>query len=222
MSDAPAKQLDPTESIRTITSTVFKEQYMTLREHQDTDKHYIGESLPVPADSMVRSSGGTLTAGSLPFPARADHVHDSAMVWGYVNSGTMTVAPGSVYINNLQYAGWGRNMLASAQVVAFPRPGLYFVQAILIVNRQGGGNFANEVNVIFTYNNGTSNKVVYRGSTFDIPANFVLNITDYVVAQNAPSVNDNLQVAVQQNDTVSWDVAVQQLIVSRVGSLNSY
>ena len=127
MSDTTETAFDPTESTRTLTSSPFKESNMTLREHQDTDKHYIGDSLPMPSLSQMKLSGGAASVGVLPFPARVDHVHDYGGTWGFFNSGYMTVAPGQVFINNLTWTGWGKNMLSSGQVLTFPSTGLYFI-----------------------------------------------------------------------------------------------
>ena len=218
MSDAPDKKFDPTESIRTLTSAPFKESYMTLREHQDTDRHYIGDSLPVPSASMIQTGGVASSPGVLPFVARADHVHESRIVWGYFNSSNVVVAPGNVYINTLSYTGWGKNMLASGQVLAFPYHGVYLIQLSLAIGRVSGGLFTNEMNVVFTYNNGSQSKTVLRQSNFDLPSPMYLNISDVVVNNTAPSANDNLQIAIQHNDSDNWNVSAQQLFVFKLSS----
>jgi microcystin-dependent protein len=54
----------------------FKEENLTLRDHYDPDKHWIGESLPVPTQSEIAATvGSTASPGDSPFPARADHTH---------------------------------------------------------------------------------------------------------------------------------------------------
>ena len=73
-----APKFDPTESTRVLTPGAFKEQPMMLAEHPDPDKHWIGESLPIPSDIHVKRIADTPianSAGTSPFPARADHVH---------------------------------------------------------------------------------------------------------------------------------------------------
>jgi len=220
MSDTGQK-VDPTESVRTLTSAPFKERNLTIREHQDTDRHYIGDALPMPSDSQVKSIGSGPAAGVSPFPARVDHTHEVGTVWSYYTSPAMTVAPGSVFINNLTYSGWGRNSLVSGQVVAFPVKGLYFIQVEYLISRVGGGLFVNESNFVLTYNNGSSGKTVLRQSNFDLPLNMVVTITDYAIAQTAPSTNDNIQLCIQHNDSANWSVQVQQLFISKVSSLTS-
>lgn len=221
MSNAPSEKFDPTESVRTLTSKMFKESGMTLREHQDTDKHYIGDSLPVPSPSMVASSGVNSSVGVQAFPARADHAHELKTVWTWINSGALTVPPGSVFINNLSHTGWGRNMLVSGQVAAFPFPGLYIIQANLAVTRDAGGLFTNEMNILFYYNNGGSGKYILRQSNFDLPTPMYINVTDYAINTTAPSTNDNIQVCVQHNDSSNWTVSLQQLMIVRMSSPTS-
>src|SRR5262249_40227927 len=143
-----------------------------LREHQDTDRHYIGDSLPVPSDVMTQSSGTTSSAGSVAFPARADHQHTQRAVWGLYNSGNKGIPPGSTYINNFAFTGWGRNMFVSQQVLAFPFHGLYLIVYCMKATRDGGGIFQNEMNIAFTYQNGSNSKLVYRTSMFDVPSEF--------------------------------------------------
>jgi len=53
------------------------EAYLTIREHMDHDKHWVGESLPAPTLADVAATIGSVTAaGSSKFPARADHTHE--------------------------------------------------------------------------------------------------------------------------------------------------
>lgn len=213
--------VDPTESVRTLTSAPFKETYMTLREHQDTDKHYIGDSLPIPSLVQMQGVGVTTDVGKLPFPARVDHVHQGNNLWGYFTGTGMTVSPGSVFINNLVHSGWGRNMLASGQVVAIPVPGLYFIHIEFYIYRDGGGNFTNENNFVLYFTNGSQAKVILRQSNFDLPSSMVVTLSDFAIFPNAPSVNDNVQLNIQHNDVVTWTVYTQHLIVTRVASLTS-
>jgi len=54
---------------------VFKE-YLTVREHLDPDKHWIGEALAPPTQGDLAATVGTLSGpGDSPFVARADHLH---------------------------------------------------------------------------------------------------------------------------------------------------
>lgn len=54
----------------------YEEQNLTHREHNDPDKHWVGESLPAPSLADVAASVGNLTAaGTSKFPSRANHTH---------------------------------------------------------------------------------------------------------------------------------------------------
>jgi hypothetical protein len=49
---------------------------LTIRDHQDPDKHWIGETLPAPTQGDIPGTVGTVSGpGDSPFPARADHLH---------------------------------------------------------------------------------------------------------------------------------------------------
>lgn len=52
------------------------DENLTIRDHQDPDKHWIGETLPAPTQGDIPGTVGTLSGvGDSPFPARADHLH---------------------------------------------------------------------------------------------------------------------------------------------------
>jgi hypothetical protein len=49
---------------------------LTIRDHMDPDKHWIGETLPAPTQGDLAATVGiTSGPGDSPFPARADHMH---------------------------------------------------------------------------------------------------------------------------------------------------
>lgn len=57
-------------------NSAFREQNLTVRDHEDPDKHYIGGSLPIPTQSEIAATVGSVSAvGNSPIPARADHAH---------------------------------------------------------------------------------------------------------------------------------------------------
>lgn len=220
MSDVPEKKFDPTESIRTLKSETFNENFMTLREHQDTDKHYIGDSLPMPSPEQTQSAGIENNTGVSPFPSRADHSHEFKTVYGIYNSGVQIMNPGASYISNIQH-NWGKDMRASGQVIAYPFDGFYTMEASFYIARGEEGNFENEVNVNFIYRNGTADKFLYRQSLFDIPQVFVCTVSDIYITNTAPSINDNMQIKITHNDTSWWQVYLQHLYVARMGSHES-
>jgi hypothetical protein len=52
------------------------DETLTIRDHMDPDKHWIGETLPSPTQGDVAATvGATSGPGDSPFPARADHMH---------------------------------------------------------------------------------------------------------------------------------------------------
>lgn len=211
-----AKAFDPTESTRTLTSDLYTEAKMTLREHQDTDKHYIGDSLPVPSLSHTRPITGANAVGASPFPARADHTHELRSSYGIFSSSNKTVAPGSIFMNTLTWAGWGSNMLASNQILAFPEPGMYFIETSWYITRVTAGNFTNEMNIIYYYSNGTFGRTVLRQSNFDLPTNMVVTVFDIVGSTNAPAATENVQFNIQHNDSSNWTVGIQNIVVVKM------
>jgi hypothetical protein len=54
----------------------LQSEALTIRDHLDPDKHWIGESLGIPTQSEIAATVGTVsTPGESPFVARADHQH---------------------------------------------------------------------------------------------------------------------------------------------------
>lgn len=216
----PVPAFDPTESTRTLTSDLYTEEKMTLREHQDIDKHYIGDSLPVPSDVQVSSSGINKSAGKLPFPARVDHTHDQKTCYG-IYTASNTIAPGQTFINTWSHTGWGKNILLSGQMIGFPYPGIWRYEANFYITRDGGGNFTNEMNVIAYYHNGTYSRIILRQSNFDLPTLIVVTVSDVVAFATAPDANSNVQLAIQHNDPANWTASIQTMVVYRIGSIDS-
>ena len=53
-----------------------QDEPLTIREHLDPDKHWIGEALAPPTQSEIAATVGTVSGpGDSPFVARADHLH---------------------------------------------------------------------------------------------------------------------------------------------------
>lgn len=54
----------------------LQEVPLTVRDHLDPDKHWIGEGLGVPTQTEIAATVGALSSpGDSPFVARADHIH---------------------------------------------------------------------------------------------------------------------------------------------------
>jgi hypothetical protein len=108
----------------------FEEVAMTLRDHVDPDKHWMGEGLPVPSDSEVKGVGVIKTAGTSKFPARADHEHGLLLPntqWNLggtqeINQNSTTLLTGFTYAAAIGTSNWVTN----TNTVTLPYTGLYF------------------------------------------------------------------------------------------------
>lgn len=210
---------DPTESTRIIREPSFTERNVTLREHQDTDKHYIGDALPVPSPESVAPTTLWTAVGESPFPARADHSHAFRGMYSTISSTGMKIfPPGRFYWNNLQWTGYGRNMMATSQIINIPMDGLWRISCNFLCARTGGGNLKNEMNIIFAYNNGATEKNVFRTSNFDLPNNVVVAPFDEIILAGATK---NVQIAIEHNDEVTWECYNQGINVIYVCPLES-
>jgi|SRR5215510_5460151 len=59
-----------------VTGYSLQDEKLTIRDHLDPDKHWIGEALGVPTQTEIAATVGTASKpGDSPFVARADHVH---------------------------------------------------------------------------------------------------------------------------------------------------
>jgi hypothetical protein len=203
------------------TGGTVKDENLTIRGHLDPDKHWIGETLPAPSDQETTYGGIKTSAGTSPFPARANHSHDHRTTFGVYASGGLTVPPGQAFISNLSFSA-GKNTLApgSSQVVQFPLEGIWQTHFSWYATRDIGGNFTGEMNVVFYYTNGAYGRPVFRMSTFDIPGSvwgFAIDSAHY----NYTDSSTNVQVAIQHNDVSNWTVSTQYLEVRRLYSYGS-
>lgn len=54
----------------------FQQENLTIQEHEDPDKHWIGGALAVPTQSEIAATVGNVASpGESPFVSRADHKH---------------------------------------------------------------------------------------------------------------------------------------------------
>ena len=114
-------------------NSVFEEETLTVREHMDADKHWIGETLAPPTQSEIAGTVGTVSGpGDSPFVARADHTHklDAAIfpVFVYVfpasaDDATTTTTMTTWHITNaFTVPTW-----ATAAIVQVNLTGIYMV-----------------------------------------------------------------------------------------------
>lgn len=75
-------------------SSPFKEEPLTIRDHEAPEKHYIGEALPKPSPADMFQVGGigAVRVGEAVAPARADHGHMLRGTSFYVRGDTTTTA----------------------------------------------------------------------------------------------------------------------------------
>lgn len=212
---------DPNESVRILEPGAFQEQPITLREHIDPDKHWIGESLPMPSQAHMKASGITTDVGRVPFVARADHQHDVSPLWSIIGrSANQTTGAGLNYLNTLSHAG-GRNLILSSQVFNLPVHGMYMIFIKITCARNGGGLFLGEAEVIGYFNNGASARYLLRQSIYDIPSTLVLEAFDIVYVDGS-FATPNYQFALATNDTgATWNTQLDFIYVQRMSSLTS-
>lgn len=203
---------------RTEERTTFEQEYLLKSEHEDPDKHWIGETLPAPSVGLVRASGAETTVGKSPFPARADHTHDNEALWGVFTGAQNGIAPGAIFLNSLSYFN-GYNFLApaSTQIVLLPRTGVYIVVGLLEVNREDGALFVGQLNIRGWYNSASS-RLVYRNSNLnnEQPPRTI----NWIESYHPTSVGETMQWAVEHNEPVNVNVIIHSLHVQRISSLD--
>lgn len=191
----------------------FEEETLTYREHNDPDKHWIGESLAEPSLQDTASAGQTTFPGTSNIVARSDHSHDTNLYRGIFTGNSVVCAPGTSYLN-----GWvfnsGNNILApsSTQTFLLPAEGLWEITVHLYIERSSGGVFTNEYTLISVINGGF-NFFNSRQSLFDIPGFYVLSDTQ----QHRLALNDTIQFRYDHNDSSNHSIQSQNLSIIRLG-----
>lgn len=72
----------PSNIVQLKEGSPFKQSYLSKRDHDDPENHYIGEGLPVSSVIRSASTTGKPDLGVSPIPAREDHVHGGALPIG--------------------------------------------------------------------------------------------------------------------------------------------
>lgn len=120
----------------------FTEESLTEREHNDPDKHWVGETLPAPSVDDVKFAGVDTSAGASPFPARADHSHDTRARFCIARGPAgKAVAPGATtYIDGIQLPWGGEDFrnVGSTQLFLFPQEGYWRVRVHYRIVRSAG------------------------------------------------------------------------------------
>lgn len=176
-----------------------------LGEHEDPDKHWIGESLgaaSVEEITAIRSQDRAV--GNSVFPARADHEHGQLWV-GSLYTGTEKVCPpGTTFFNNLTYSlGSTGNLLASGNQVIVLGKGIWKFDVYGYIYRQGGGAFAAGADFAlgaYFNNGGGNNWLVYDRLPGHRETGFYFNYSMIFHYGDTFNVANNLQFALSHGD----------------------
>jgi hypothetical protein len=195
---------------------------LTIRDHLDPDKHWIGETLPAPSLGETTFAGVLTAVGESPFPARADHSHDTRTRQTFVNSSvSKSVAPGpAVYIDSLATtAGWEDFLHAgSTQLLDFPLEGSYAINCRFTVTRSSGIFPATTAyQLIFAYSNGVSLHAVDLANLPENRGSFTKTVTEFI-AYSSITATSNLQVSYTNYDTVAHNVTLRMVIIRQASS----
>jgi len=193
----------------------YKEEYLTHREHMDHDKHFIGESLPIPTQSEIAATVGSVSAvGESTFPARADHIHKV----GRLNHMLEIVTPG-------QGIALARSDADGAHIGFYGSPigatapledRIAYIQALdsgLII--QAGGSVVGATAIRFVFDGTERARFDSAGSMFigKISADLTVDgcelfqsgrIFSTVIAGNTPNFIANVTSGVSGNQLISF------------------
>lgn len=199
----------------------YKEEYLTVREHMDHDKHYIGDTLPVPTADEIAASGVTTVVGNSPIPARADHRHDVRLLYGeYFKSPSQSVASGAAaYITGIQYSrGYQYFDGASTQLFKFPIEGYYELYLHYLISRSSGGFPANiPIRIRFDYINGTSPSTVLERNHAEARGLEFGTLVQRVIFTSVDATT-NVQVLYENFDSVAHNFFMVVFLITRLGS----
>lgn len=190
----------------------FEQIPMMLIDHLDMDKHWIGESLPSPSLSEVKTAGIVNSTGISQFPARADHTHDVAFRSAYYHHESKTMVPGGTFFNSWNL-GSGFNILdPNEQVFVFPDTAIYlYLMHGNIVNTSGfTGGFA------ITENWGGS-QTFARSMIKFILAGWGTSYSFSYAMTHTPQAGDNVQFSYEQSDVTNHSVSIDNLTFHRLG-----
>ena len=205
----------------------FKEERLTIREHMDPDKHWIGETLPAASIQDVQYSGTTTKVGESPFPARSDHSHDARARYSAVATASEVIVPagGAAYINTLT-SPWGtENWRASGgtsnQLMEYQQEGAYQYYVYYIVNRTSGFfPAATAIRISFAMSNASFELVALESNVPQGRGRLVDQLhCDYLYYGGAGAPDNNVQLKFTNFDTVNWSVGVPMWELWRKHSL---
>ena len=203
----------------------FNEENLTVYQHMDADKHWIGESLPPPSVDEVQYAGVKTAVGESPFPARADHSHDVRTRQTYISTIVAKSCPASssTYITGFITNGGWENFLhpASTQLIDFPVEGVYIINNRVTIQRSSGAFPASTLYTIrFDYFNIAWIHPVEIGLLPTGLGAFASTITE-IISFASIDGSQNLQFLYQNNDTVAHNVNMQVVIQRTASSIGA-
>lgn len=207
-------------------SDTFQHETLDEVSHSDPDKHFIGESLPSPSLAETKYAGVATATGTSPFPARADHSHDTRTVFGVFNrSPTQTIAAGAIaYINGINWNNVGDDLRfsGSTQLFEFPQEGEYSIHMLAIITRSAGTWPAvaplPAYRVSFDYDNATTSIVICESTLPGNRGRIVDTFIDRTWILNFGTIQ-NVQFKYQNFDTVDHFFGITRLHITRMNSL---
>jgi hypothetical protein len=199
------------------------DENLTLRDHLDPDKHWIGETLPAPTIGDVQYAGVTTSAGASPFPSRADHSHDLRTRQSYLTVTKNIPGPSTTYITSLVTSSGWEDFLhsGSTQLIDFPIEGTYLINNKITITRSVGVFPATLAYIIrFDYLNGASLHEVETGNLPEGRGRYSTTATE-IVSFGSISAATNLQFLYQNFDTVTHTINMNIVIQRSASSIGA-
>ncbi len=200
----------------------FEEENLTVRDHLDPDKHWVGEALAPPSVNEATFAGVETAVGDSPFVSRADHSHDTRTRFSvYSHVAFKALALGvTTYVDGWVHTG-GENWFApsSSQLIVFPQEGIYLVTMRYTITRSGGGTFPTTIQrlIKFEYRNGVSVHEVMLGNVPQSRSKESEMINETVHFGTIASTS-NWQLSILNTDAIQWDFRCQFLGFYRLSS----
>jgi hypothetical protein len=200
------------------------DETLTVRDHLDPDKHWIGETLPAPTIGDVQYAGVLTSAGASPFPSRADHSHDLRTRQTFLNASNKSCpGPSSTYIDNFVTSGGWEDFLhtGSGRIIDFPIEGTYIINNRVTITRSSGVFPATLAYIIqFNYTNAASIHELETGNLPEGRGRYTTPITE-IVSYGSITGTQNLQFLYQNFDTVAHLVTMRTIIQRSASSIGA-
>ena len=199
----------------------FKEPTLTEREHIDPDKHWIGEALPAAGTTESKPSGSSTGPGTSPFPARADHTHDTKILQGAYTHGNVTLVHSQAWYFNAWQHAVGSNFLygGANQLFVFPSPGLWQISMLLYIVASTTFNVGQWCQWFFSFNNATVEPTVYIGPIGNGAIGYLYMTAIHHAHYPTVSPATNFQVKIATYAGQNVQVGSGLLQITRLGSL---